>query len=47
MKHREVWSEQNFKFGRIDPTPWIPLEVEKPSYIKQLWKGFLGWLYSL
>ena len=47
MRHREVWSEENYKFGRLDPTPWIPLEVEKESFFKTLWKGFLAWVYTL
>ena len=47
MKHREVWSEQHYKFGRVDPTPWAPLEVEKENVFVRLWRGFLSWLYSL
>lgn len=47
MKHREIWGEQNYKFGRVDPTPWIPLEVENPSLISKMWKGFLAWVCTL
>jgi hypothetical protein len=46
MKHREIWSEQNYKFGRVDPTPWIPLEVEKPSFLTKLWRGIKSWVYT-
>ena len=45
MRHREVWSEQNFKFGHIDPTPWIPFE-EKLGFFTKLWRGIKSWLYS-
>jgi hypothetical protein len=47
MKHREIWSEQNYKFGRVDPTPWIPLDVEEPSFLTKLWRGIKSWVYTL
>jgi hypothetical protein len=42
MIHREIWSEQNFKFGHIDPTPWIPFE-EKLGFFTKLWRGIKLW----
>jgi hypothetical protein len=39
MNNREIWGEQNFKFGRVDPTPWIPLEEpEYPGFWTKLWR---------
>lgn len=39
MRHREIWSEENFKFGRVDPTPWIPFdEPEYPGFWTKLWR---------
>jgi len=45
MNNREIWSEQNFKFGHVDPTPWIPFEDE-PSYLTKLWRKLKSWVYT-
>jgi hypothetical protein len=42
MNNREIWHEQNFKFGRVDPTSWIPLE-ENLSFLSKLWRGIKLW----
>lgn len=47
MRHREIWSEQHYKFGRVDPTPWIPIEEAKEPLLKRLWRGLVTWLYTL
>jgi hypothetical protein len=45
MNNREIWSEQNFKFGHVDPTPWIPL-YEEPGYLIKLWRKIKSWVYT-
>ena len=47
MRHREIWSEQNFKFGHVDPTPWIPFDIEdEPSFLTKLWRRIKSWVYT-
>lgn len=45
MNNREIWGEHNFKFGRIDPTPWV-LFYEEPSYLTKLWRKLTSWVYT-